>query len=885
MKKMVSVILSVCLLLTLLPTTVFATDQTADAGAKIVQKSYDDSTKILTVDMQIKLPDAVGITSVATMISYDSSKLTLIVEDYTAGEKEQVPTSTRTTLADTCTPATVALKTVNNARYSFIDSALYGTGNRAGLLITLGKSTPGMPSHTSQKTTDWLSIYSLRFKVSGPAATTLNSTSLRIADPNLENELVKYTYDNAHSNNYYTVAVVDGNTGLEYYFGKMKDNPGGELSGMQYLMDAVGNNTATYPGSTNPVTPPAPATYTVRFDANGGTGSMADVTDVSGEYMLPANGFTAPTNKQFKGWATSASGTVITGTSITVTADTTLYAIWEPIPATTYTVTVQNDGNGTASASPATAAAGTEITLSATANSGYVFDKWDNKTPSDLSIDTDGKFIMPGDNVSVKATFKPAALTGTASITGTLKYGQELTATLTGSNNTGNLDYKWYQNGTTQVAANNTGKYTLRADDIGKTITVKITSNVQTGEITSAATATVVKADGPAAPSVTSIACTNSSNNDGKITGVNTTMEYSTASDFATKTACTGSEITGLANGTYYVRVAETTTHKAGTAATVNVPAYTPGVLGGSASISGTAKYDEVLTAVTSSITGNTGTFSYQWKRSGTDITSATNSTYKLVEDDIGKTITVAITSSVESGTIVSSPTAAVEKADGPAAPSVTPVACTNSSNNDGKITGVNTTMEYQKSGAATWTACSGTEVTGLTNGTYYVRVAETTTHKAGTAATVIVSAYTPGVPTEYTITFDGNGGTPSTSSMTTTGQKLTSLPTATRSGSYTFAGWYTAASGGTKVTTSTIFNANTTIYAQWTYTGGSVVIIPDTDETDKSEPENPGTGAAVNPGTGAAAAGSSFGYPFVALAAVHAIYAGTKKLAKKDED
>ena len=60
--------------------------------------------------------------------------------------------------------------------------------------------------------------------------------------------------------------------------------------------------------------------------------------------------------------------------------------------------------------------------------------------------------------------------------------------------------------------------------------------------------------------------------------------------------------------------------------------------------------------------------------------------------------------------------------------------------------------------------------------------------------------------------------------------------------------------------------------------TGGAVVIIPDTDETDKSEPENPGTGAAVNPGTGAAAAGSSFGYPFVALAAVHAIYAGTKK-------
>ena len=64
--------------------------------------------------------------------------------------------------------------------------------------------------------------------------------------------------------------------------------------------------------------------------------------------------------------------------------------------------------------------------------------------------------------MSVKAIFKPAALTGTASITGTLKYGEELTASLTGTNNTGNLDYTWYQNGTTQIAANNTGKYTLR---------------------------------------------------------------------------------------------------------------------------------------------------------------------------------------------------------------------------------------------------------------------------------------------------------------------------------------------------------------------------------------------------------------------------------------
>lgn len=72
-----------------------------------------------------------------------------------------------------------------------------------------------------------------------------------------------------------------------------------------------------------------------------------------------------------------------------------------------------------------------------------------------------------------------------------------------------------------------------------------------------------------------------------------------------------------------------------------------------------------------------------------------------------------------------------------------------------------------------------------------------------------------------YTVTFDGNGGTPSVTSMTTIDQKLPELPTATRSGSYSFDGWYTAASGGTKITTATVFYENTTVYAHWTYTGG----------------------------------------------------------------
>ena len=76
--------------------------------------------------------------------------------------------------------------------------------------------------------------------------------------------------------------------------------------------------------------------------------------------------------------------------------------------------------------------------------------------------------------------------------------------------------------------------------------------------------------------------------------------------------------------------------------------------------------------------------------------------------------------------------------------------------------------------------------------------------------------------PQEYTITFDGNGGTPSDTTMTTVNQKLPKLPKATHSGRYSFDGWYTAASGGTMITTNTEFHKNDIVYAHWTYTGSS---------------------------------------------------------------
>ena len=116
-------------------------------------------------------------------------------------------------------------------------------------------------------------------------------------------------------------------------------------------------------------------TYTVSFAANGGIGTMADVTGISGEYTLPANGFTAPAGKQFKAWSVGGVEKAV-GDKITVTANTTVTAVWEPIPVTTYNLTTQvNGGHGTISAGENGITEGTSKIITFTPDSGYEIDK------------------------------------------------------------------------------------------------------------------------------------------------------------------------------------------------------------------------------------------------------------------------------------------------------------------------------------------------------------------------------------------------------------------------------------------------------------------------------------------------------------------------------
>ncbi|MBU5625461.1 S-layer homology domain-containing protein [Oscillibacter sp. MSJ-2] len=301
--------------------------------------------------------------------------------------------------------------------------------------------------------------------------------------------------------------------------------------------------------------------------ASGGKGKITGTTDKM-EYSTDSS-FTSPAGTT----CTDTETEVATGTyyvrfkadsnhNAGATATVTVPAY----SATPYSITVTNDGNGNASADKPSAVAGETVTLTATPSSGYVFDEWVEKNPTSLIIGTDGKFTMPSGNVSVKATFKGAALTGTASITGDLKYGAELTASLASTNNTGTLTYKWYRSGeTTAIATNTTGKYTLVADDIDKTITVEITSSVQSGKIPSSATGTIEKADCPYAP--TAFTLTFTPNADG--TTFTATIpafaggEYSF--DGMTYSPTTSTKIDCNPNTSYtgHARIAETSTHKA----------------------------------------------------------------------------------------------------------------------------------------------------------------------------------------------------------------------------------------------------------------------------------------------------------------------------------
>ena len=104
----------------------------------------------------------------------------------------------------------------------------------------------------------------------------------------------------------------------------------------------------------------------------------------------------------------------------------------------------------------------------------------------------------------------------------------------------------------------------------------------------------------------------------------------------------------------------------------ITLPLTVKPVLGGTVTITGVPKFEQTLTVNTSGLTStpliaDLSPLEYQWKRGDTVI--GTESTYATVVEDIGKKITVTVSSGKCSGSVTSSEFGPIEKADGPAAP------------------------------------------------------------------------------------------------------------------------------------------------------------------------------------------------------------------------
>ena len=471
-----------------------------------------------------------------------------------------------------------------------------------------------------------------------------------------------------------------------------------------------------------------------------------------------------------------------------------------------YTVTAEDCENGSVTVVNAaeTAEDGTPVffegdwvMLSAVPNEGYLLKSLTVVKDGGESVACKGEdntysFIQPGANVTVNAVFeKIQAEKPTIRVTGEYIYdGTEQTVIVEGYNSR-TMEIKGH-------TGTDAGDYT-----------VEVTS--KTGQWTDGSTDAVTavwsirKADQDAPTGLTGIAPTAADGSDGRITGVDVTMEYRTAVD-RSYTACIGAEIANLPAGTYFVRYAADDNHFAGADAMVAVGKVTP-------------LEDCKITFLSNGGEGSMDPvtvkegISYRLPACG--FTAPANQEFKAWE--IGGTeYAVGTLYTVSKDTEIK----ALWKSS-----VVTPAKYTVTVTNDGNGIGI----------AALSTAEANTEVTlSATPNTGYRFEEWQVVSPTGLVIAnnkfimpdgnvevkAIFEADTP-ISSEFTITFDGNGGTPSAGSMTTTGQKLAILPDASHSGRYRFDGWYTEKSGGSKITTDTVFSANTTVYAHWTYTSG----------------------------------------------------------------
>lgn len=221
----------------------------------------------------------------------------------------------------------------------------------------------------------------------GTATITLTSSAVKVDGYTLGGAAARsitFTYSPPTINRNYTVAYdmnggtgsIDTQTGIignsitlssttptrtGYTFSHWNDKQDGSgtnyFSGGSFVTSSVGSTTLYAQWTIN--------TYTVSYNANGGSGAPAAQTKTYGTNLTLSSTQPTRTGYTFQGWGTSASDTTTdyeAGGTYTTNASVTLYAIWNII---TYTISYNaNGGSGAPSSQSKTY--GTNITLSST---------------------------------------------------------------------------------------------------------------------------------------------------------------------------------------------------------------------------------------------------------------------------------------------------------------------------------------------------------------------------------------------------------------------------------------------------------------------------------------------------------------------------------------
>ena len=449
-------------------------------------------------------------------------------------------------------------------------------------------------------------------------------------------------------------------------------------------------------------------------------------------------------------------------------------------------------------------------------------------------------------------------LTGTVKINGELKYGKKIYFDVTDSNEDGGLRCKWYREGKAEPIGNAI-EYELVQADIDKKITCVVSGTTKTGTI-EATVGPVEKADGPAAPVISLRTRTDTE----ILVTENSVWEYSIDNGNSWQRSCLFKDLSPGTKYTIIARVKETATHKpSANSAPLTVTTIHLAI---------SDELEDELRAVVSAYEGGYDGNEHEavivddnkmpegWRIAGytTDEGKSFGNSIPMIKDagtlrvgvkfvhpDYMMNITHYYTAEITPKPLTTITEDDLAELNIPA--NLVTVKCqtTGDSKAYGKIPGgfdLSNATPYMENGV--WKAIvklnlsaykdkydADTKITheyagveGNPHAAFTLKYVDDKWELDGTFPNVTILVKCDGQHPQtprYTITFNGNGGTPSVTSMTTIDQKLPELPTATHSGRYSFDGWYTAANGGTKITTATVFYENTTVYAHWTYTGG----------------------------------------------------------------